>query len=198
MESCLSDTIAGLPTENVKPVCELTHRFGQGETCAYEELVHLHQERITRLVWRLTGWRNSEVDDIVQDTFLTALKKQSQFNARGNVANWLTTIAVNQCRSWHRKRLLNLKLFKQFDHTPLAEPSDASLMDQETGRLVRQAVGKLPLKLREVTVFKYLEQLDIKEIARILKIEPNTVEVRLHRARQKLREYLGACIKDTI
>ena len=64
-------------------------------------------------------------------------------------------------------------------------------MLDETCQAVRLAVQKLPSRSREVVVLHYLDGIGIDEIATILGLSRNAVEVRLHRARNRLRHLLA-------
>ena len=88
-----------------------------------------------------------------------------------------------------------LKRFQQrtsedFDVFPEPNP------DSDTLGTVRQAVQKLPSRYREVIVLRYLEQLPTAQIAAILGLNLNTVNVRLNRARVQLKEKLADWIED--
>ncbi|MBN1510872.1 MAG: sigma-70 family RNA polymerase sigma factor, partial [Phycisphaerae bacterium] len=61
---------------------------------------------------------------------------------------------------------------------------------------VRDAIRQLPLAYREVIVLRYLEELPVDRVAEILGLRPNTVNVRLMRARQRLKERLGCAGVD--
>jgi RNA polymerase sigma-70 factor (ECF subfamily) len=63
-------------------------------------------------------------------------------------------------------------------------------MDTDEFRQVRRAVVALPAKYREPVVLRYLQEIDMDEISRILCISKNTLNVRLSRARKRLREDL--------
>src|SRR5256885_260053 len=83
----------------------LPERFARGESAAFEEVVALYQSRVSRTVFRLTGWgQRSDVEDIVQEVFLAALNHSRRFRGAASLSTWLTAIAVNKCRS-HRRRL---------------------------------------------------------------------------------------------
>ena len=81
-----------------------------GPTVPFEALIEAQQETITRLVYRLLGWRKEEVEDVVQEVFLSAWQHWGRFRGECEVGTWLIRIAVNKCRSWHRKRFLRIKL----------------------------------------------------------------------------------------
>src|SRR5262245_54345669 len=68
-----------------------------GSADELDRLVAQHAPQITRLVRRLLGWPG-DVDDVVQDIFVAALKGLPRFNRRSALATWLTRIAINCCR----------------------------------------------------------------------------------------------------
>ncbi len=156
----------------------------------FERLVVLHEPRVRRLAHRLLGWRdNASVDDVVQDVFLAALKNLSRFRGDASVETWLMRITINRCRSHQRRQLVTLRWLREPRRDP--EPTsgaDADALADETRSLVRAAVAKLAAKEREVIVLNYLEEMPVKEIATLLNLSRGAVDVRLHRARAKLKE----------
>lgn len=159
----------------------------------FERLVALHEPRVRRLARRLLGWRGaSTVDDIVQDVFLAALKNLSRFRGDASVETWLMRITINRCRSHQRRQLLTLRWLRKPRGEPEASAgADARTLTDETRSRVRAAVAKLPTKEREVVVLNYLEELPVSEIATLLSLSRGAVDVRLHRARRRLKELLG-------
>jgi RNA polymerase sigma-70 factor (ECF subfamily) len=70
-------------------------------------------------------------------------------------------------------------------------PADQLLDKEEQAQRVRSAIRSLEPVYRETTVLHYLDQLSIDEIAEVLGVRRNTVEVRLHRARRQLEKILA-------
>ena len=68
--------------------------------------------------------------------------------------------------------------------------SEKKMLDDETFEKVRNAVKALPAKYRETVVLRYLQELEIEEISKILGISINTLHVRLNRARERLKNEL--------
>ena len=68
---------------------------------AFERIVAEHHPRVAGLAYRLLGWAD-EVDDVVQDVFLKALRNLTGFEGRSRLSTWLTRITVNTCRT-HRR-----------------------------------------------------------------------------------------------
>jgi len=164
---------------------------------SFEQLVAEHQNRVARLCYRLLGWRE-EVEDVVQEVFLTALGALAGFRGQSSVSTWLTTITVNTCRSHLRKRGVSLRLLSAIRGSTeprTAGPADRELMTRERFERVRRVVRKLPWKHREVVVLRYLEEMAVPEIADALGLSRNAVEVRLNRARKRLREDLAGILE---
>jgi len=93
--------------------------------------------------------------------------------------------------------MLYLRFFSRAAAKASAAPSsaaDGTQIDDETFGRVRRAIKALPLKYREPVVLRYLQELSTDEIARILSISKNTLQVRLSRARERLKQDLADLI----
>ena len=167
------------------------------EPGAFERFVAAYQARVTRLAHRLLGWR-ADVDDVVQDVFFAAFRNASRFRGGSSLWTWLTVITVNHCRTHQRRLRFRWRLHGDAPaaDTTAAPAADQPHVDDETAAAVRAAVAALPPTDREVIVLHYLEQRPIVEIGELLGRSRNAVEVRLHRARAKLREALAQLNKD--
>jgi RNA polymerase sigma-70 factor (ECF subfamily) len=179
---------------------ELVTRFRAGEGAAFDRLVLAHQGRVVRLTYRLLG-RPQEVDDVVQEVFLSVLENLRRFRGECRFSTWLTRIVVNKCRSHQRWRLRRWRLWLAACRFAASDERWRSATDDSTGgracnsssdatKEVARAVDQLPAKYREPVVLHYFEDLSIAEIAQALELSANAVEVRLTRARQKLKRML--------
>ena len=147
---------------------------------------------MTRLVARLLGWHGG-VDDAVQEVFLAAWRNLPRFRGDCDLPTWLRRIAINQCRSRQRKWTVRLRWLRregQNHVSAVADPADRPAIDRETRGQVRRSIGRLPPSYREVIVLHYLEEQSLDAIAALLNVRRNTIEVRLHRARSRLKEML--------
>ena len=176
---------------------QLVRRFVQGDESVFDEIVAEHQQRVTGLTYRLLGW-SSDVEDVVQEVFLSVFRHLGRFRGESSIKTWITTITVNKCRSWRRKQLLKLKLIQHEQAKPVlsAPRSDQGMMDEETFGRVRQTLGSLPGRYREVVILHYLEGIEITEIAKVLNLTRNAVDVRLSRARAQLKAKLADLIQE--
>lgn len=158
-----------------------------GDPAAFAALVEGNRARVQAVVERLVG---DEAEDLVQEALFRAYLGLSQLRDPGRFGAWLCGIAVNLAKMRLRRRRLETRL--------LSEPTtDDGLKESEVLALVRDAVAVLPPGQRNAVVMHYVDGLSCDEIAGLLNTTPGAVRVRLHRAREQLRERLGALAPTT-
>ncbi len=169
----------------------LVARFLAGNQSAFDEIVAAHKRRLAHLAYRLLG-SSADVEDVVQEVFVAVLGNLHRFRGHAKFSTWLTTIAVNKCRSHQRRQLLWLRsrarLIKRQQEANSNHQDENS---PESHNAVRESVQTLPVKFREPLVLRYFQQLSVSEIADVLGLSTGAVEVRLSRARQRLKDELG-------
>jgi len=178
----------------------LVKQFNRGDESAFDRIVERYSSDIAALANRLLGW-SGEVEDVTQDIFLAAFLGLKKFRCECSLKTWLFTITVNKCRSYRYKRILHRRrILQAVDKALLASAGtgDKTPMDSETFERVRRAIQVLPAKYREPIVLRYLQELGTDEISRILGVSKNTMQVRLNRARARLREDLAELTKEKL
>ena len=164
-----------------------------GDRPAAERFFRHHLGSLYEFVHYRVGGDRAAAEDLVQDTFVTAIERLEAFDGRSSLHTWLCGIARNKIRA-HRRRLRPLRMedvlaeadpeieaiLMAIDRTPLPEHA---LEREETKELVGATLSSLPPDYREALVQKYVEELSTAEIgARSGKNEKAT-ESTLHRAR---------------
>jgi RNA polymerase sigma-70 factor (ECF subfamily) len=180
IDACASD-------ENLAE--SLAQRFARGDGDAFDEVVRVFSPRVARLAHRLLGW-SDDIDDLVQEVFVAALKRQRHFRGDASLWTWLSSITANLCRSRLRRRR-TWRRWMGFQRERL-EPTPTGMVRDETSQRVRDALAQLKQDDREAIVLFYLEELSVRQIAEVLGKTGNAIEVRLHRARHRL----AALLKD--
>lgn len=168
--------------------------LARGEPQAFETLVELYGVRVQALASRLLGW-SGDAEDITQDVFLALLRKGPGFCAERSVWPYLATVTVNRCRTVQRRKWLHQRFLRVF--VPIRKVESPAKLHAEvdgSAQVIRDAIAGLPIKLREVVVLHYFEDLSTVEVANVLSLRPNTVEVRLCRAREALEEKLAGFV----
>lgn len=176
----------------------LVERFRRGDDSAFDRIVERHSAEIAALANRLLGWPG-DVDDVVQDVFVAAFVNLKKFRGECRLRTWLFTIAVNKCRRHRLRRRRRLQVRRVEDLEAVAGQdlgAERPAMDEETFAGVRRAVQALPRKYREVVVLRYLQGLEPGEIGELLGVKVNAVQVRLNRARTRLKEQLGNLLEE--
>ncbi len=184
----------GVELANDEDQILLLARLRRGERLAFEELADRYGARMLRTAHRLLGWSGgSDAQDVVQDVLARMLARPGRIAAGGgSVERWLIAVTANECRTRKRRWLARLKILRRWPVREIVEP----VADLEIQEQVRSAVRKLGARDREVIVLHYLEEMPVMEIAGMLGLTVNAVEVRLHRARGRLMEKLERFVKE--
>lgn len=164
-----------------------------GRDAAFAEIMSRHRQAIFRLIRASVGGSDDALD-LVQETFISAHQAMKRFDSERSMRAWLSTIAINKCRDWGRKRIVRRFLFSASAISVAAEQvvddqagQAAVAEDREQLDRVAQAIAKLPTNLREPLVLRTIEGLSQADTAAILSISEKAVETRLARARAKLQ-----------
>lgn len=161
---------------------------------AFGEIVKRWERKIFALCFGMLG-REDDARDAAQETFIAAYRSISNFRGEAKVSSWLHRIAVNQCLTTKRRAKTRSEEFlddesAESDRIFVAPPHRSPANTTEaTERLniVRQAVGSLPVDLRQVIVMKEFEEMTFQEISETLDLPLSTVKSRLYTALRQLR-----------
>jgi len=124
----------------------------------------------------------SEVDDLVQDVFLQAMRRLGSLRDSCAFGPWLAAIARNRARDHYRRGVDTVELPDDLPGAPHPEGDAAAVL---------AAVRRLPDAYRETLVLRLVEGMTGPEIAERTGLTPGSVRVNLHRGMQMLREALG-------
>jgi RNA polymerase sigma-70 factor (ECF subfamily) len=148
---------------------------------------------------RRWGIEPGDSADVVQEVFLAVLTKLGEFRGECRFSTWLTAITVNKCRHVRRQRLLRLAFLRRAKSGAVAAAAGPGVSEElgpEALDRVRRAIRALPARHREVVVLRYLEEMPVAEVSRALGISAHAADMRLHRARGRLREALSDLVEE--
>lgn len=139
------------------------------------------------LYWVAYGILKNDADaqDAISEAVLQAYQSLHSLRSPEAFRSWMMTILMRICCRMAHGRPPAVELEEVADQ--LAGPET----DVERSLTLRVAVQSLPLEYRAVVVLYYYEQMDVRTIARMLEVRPDTVKKRLSRARVRLRELLN-------
>lgn len=186
---------------------ELVAAATRGERAAFDELVRLHFSAVYALLHRLTG-NHEDAEDLAQECFVRAWRHLASFRGEAPLGSWLSRIALSLARDHYRARGTRGELGGM--RRPLAwddagEPNapnakgegpTESLARGETERLLRSALARLPLRLREALVLRAVEGREYDEVAAITGVRPATARTQVMQARRLLLRWLAPLLED--
>jgi len=158
-----------------------------GERPAFEELVERWHVGLWRYVRRMVE-RDEQAEEVVQETWLRALRELPRLREPARFAPWFYGIARRVLMD--RLRQKHAHLIEDTDPEDLAVDIEAPAFDAEDVARLRDGVLRLPLAEREALTLFYLEGLSIHEVAEVVDAPEGTVKSRLHRARRMLRRVI--------
>jgi RNA polymerase sigma-70 factor (ECF subfamily) len=144
---------------------------------------------------RWLAHNSHDAEDLVQETYLKALRSFASFQSGTNFRAWIFQILRNTFLSSCSKleRRMTIAMDSEDDGPELAvdtETPETILMNRSNSQLVQRAIDDLPVHYRETLLLCEVEEMSYQEIAEILSIPTGTVMSRLARARKAVRQSL--------
>ncbi|MBE0431783.1 MAG: RNA polymerase sigma factor [Dehalococcoidia bacterium] len=179
----------------------LVQKLRSSKSAAMDELYTTYRNRLYSMILGRVGGDRSAAEDLVQEVFLAALSSLDNFRGESQFYTWLRSIAVHKINDYYRRQarqpeadtsapdFTETQLDRARDH----EPATLTMMETaETRQSVHRALVGLPRDYRRVLVLKYLDEMPVLEISRIMGRSPKSIEGLLSRARQAMRNNLSA------
>ena len=179
----------------LKPRKSAKQREFEAEALIHLDSLYAHALRLTR--------SPSDAEDLVQDTFVRALRFYERFERGTNLKAWLLRIQFNSFVNKYRRNVKEISAGEAMSHEPATESTLGrgplqALLDPHGAAIapllaqeIQAALAKLPEDHQTVVVLADVEELSYKEIAEVIGCPIGTVMSRLHRARKALQERLS-------
>lgn len=161
---------------------------------AYGFLIERYEEKLTRYILRISGGSREDVEDTLQDVFISAYKNINSFDQDLKFSSWIYRIAHNKVISHFRKITARPKTVTYEGDNQLlnilasSEDLAKELERKYTGEEVRALLEQMDERYKEVLVLKFLEEKDYKEISDILEKPMGTVATLINRAKKQFKE----------
>ena len=176
---------------------ELAKLCQSGDNSAFEALVKRYEKQIFSLAYRLCG-DYDEAADLAQEAFVQVYKGLGHYDPDKKFFSWMYRVAHNTCINvLHKKPKTAADLDSIAEIVPddnnSANQPETAYYNKELGETIEQAIMSLPDKFRDPIYLRYVQELSYKEIGDYLDLPVSTIETRLFRGKQalknKLREY---------
>jgi RNA polymerase sigma-70 factor (ECF subfamily) len=170
------------------------------ELADFDEVVRVYRPRILRFLLSSLTDRDA-AESLTQECFLKAWSARHQFRGDSSLSTWLTRIAVNLMRDhlrsrslrfWQKTRGASLDVMDISDWVPDGRSSPESLaLARDRVAAVWRAVNDLSAQQRTVFVLRFVEEMELDEIATTIGMNLSTVKSHLYRALAIIRERMG-------
>ena len=177
---------------------ELIFRFQEGNSDAYNEIVHRYKDKLVNFVYRYTG-NYDDCEDIAQDTLIKVYTSKHLYKEIAKFSTWIYTIAINLAKTKVIKKQ-KMKTFslsdayddedKDFDISDEAFTPDVNANAKFLSQHIQNALSRINDNYRELVIMRDIEDLSYEEIVEITGLPMGTVKSRINRGREKLQELL--------
>lgn len=161
------------------------------------QMISEHGSSLYSFCCHLTGCRQ-DADDLYQDTFLKAFELSSRIEVSHNPKSYIMGIALRLWQNERRKRMGRQRILplQEYREEKAGEsekiyenPPEEKVIRDEQRREVRQAVDRLPDKIRTTMLLYYTGELSVEEISKTLRIPVGTVKSRMNKGRNMIKQY---------
>lgn len=176
---------------------EVVERVRNGEKALYEILMRRHNQTLYRAV-RSYLKDGDDVQDAMQEAYVKAFTKLDQYKGDAAFSTWLVRIGINEAlQALRKQRTLHVYADPEVRAERLTQLPDTGQMNpeqrtirEEHKRLLEQAVDRLPEDYRAVYMLREVEEMSVAEVSQSLDISEANVKVRLHRAKNMVKDAL--------
>ena len=186
---------------------KLVEKSQRGDKKAFAMLVEKYQRRLTRLLSRMVR-DQSEIEDIVQDSFIKAYRAINNFRGDSAFYTWLYRIGINTAKNHlvklgKRPKAMNdieieeIENFGDAQDLRNLETPENSMANKEIVASVNQTIETLPDELKEAIQLREMDGLSYEEISDLMNCPIGTVRSRIFRAREAIAEKLKPLIETT-
>jgi RNA polymerase sigma-70 factor (ECF subfamily) len=170
------------------------------ELADFDEVVRVYRPRILRFLLSSLTDRDA-AETLTQECFLKAWNARAQFRGDSSLSTWLTRIAVNLMRDhlrsrslrfWQKTRGAALDVMDISDWVPDGRTTpESAVLARDQVAMVWKAVDELSAQQRSVFVLRFVDEMELEEIAETIGMNLSTVKSHLYRALAILRERMG-------
>jgi RNA polymerase sigma-70 factor (ECF subfamily) len=170
---------------------EIARQVQAGDKNAFGVLVERYEEKLLRYGRRFLSSRE-DIEDIVQDVFMSAYQNIKSFDTAQRFSPWVYRIAHNAFVNGLRRHARNPLLLVDFDtlisHPVYEDPAPREREEEEMRVMIEKGLDRLAPKYREVLILYYMEGMAYKEVADILGVPVSTVGIRIKRGKEALKK----------
>ena len=174
---------------------QIIEKIKKGDKQLYEQIVRKYNQRLYRVA-RAIIRNESDIEDVIQDTYLKAYLALAKFENRSQFSTWITRILINNANERLRKRDREttvdnfVEMQEKFESSSEKESPHFTVSNNELKKVLEEAIDSLPENLRTVYMLREVEGMSVAETSECLGLSEENVKTRLHRAKAFLKDEL--------
>lgn len=162
---------------------EFIEKIKEKDETAFIYMVDLYKKRILSLCYSYT-YDYYEAEDLSQEIFIAVFNNINSFRGDSSFSTYLYKITISKCIDYKRKKSIKNFLNGLFNF------SKESYIDIDEKNFIQECICSLPQDLKTSLVLYYYIGLNQKEIAEVLNLSVKTIEGRIYRAKNRLKDML--------
>ena len=164
----------------------------RGDERAWRELYERHVDLVFRLAYRVVRDRDAALD-VAQDAFVKASLALEGFRGESSFGSWIAAIALNEARSWLRRRGRERETSLERTGEPPSggRSPEETVADAELAEIALACIDRLPEQQRHAVLLRATEGLSYREIAAALGTSEGSARVSYHHGMKKLRNLMS-------
>jgi RNA polymerase sigma-70 factor (ECF subfamily) len=187
----------------------LIERARKGDLDAFDRLVHMHEDQVYSVAFRLLG-NEDDAADVAQEVFIACFRHLKSYRGQARLSTWLHRITVNTVKNlWSRQKRQGqsrTQSLESDDHDETLAPIDRiadpspnprrMAAGTEMGSILEREILEIEPGFREVLVLRFVEGLSYEEIAEVLEEPLGTIKSRIFRARKEIKDRMEPYLNE--
>lgn len=172
---------------------EIQKTLNAAESADFKIIYDATMQMLYRISYRIVNDEEA-AEDLAHDSLIKANEKKLVFPSINDAKYWLIRVVKNASLNYVKRKARERKAYEKalYEEHRVVQSGETELLTAESIKIAKEALGKLPQKLKEAIVLKEYSDLNYKEIGKVLGISEGNVKVRIFRARKLLEELVGA------
>ncbi len=172
---------------------EAARPVNAGDPADFRAIYHETMQMLFKISCRIVNDEEA-AEDLAHDSLIKANEKRLVFPSMNDAKFWLIRVVKNASLNYIKRKKRERNTYRKalYEIRQTVPSGETELLREETVRTAKEALERLPLKLREALVLKEYGDMNYKEIGKVLGISEGNVKVRIFRARKQLEKIIGA------
>jgi RNA polymerase sigma-70 factor (ECF subfamily) len=160
---------------------ELMSLLVKSEQSAFDELYRRYSKPLLNFFYRMLNYEREKAEDFLQDLFLKIIEKPENFDKSQRFSTWFYTLATNMVKNEYRSLQIRSEYqqFLEIRQTETTEFNDESIDNQQFGCRLQIEIDKLDAETKTLFNLRFVEEMNLKEIAETMKCPEGTIKSRL-------------------